>query len=413
MLKNYLLTAYKVFTRRKLFTAINLLCIVLTLVILMVVTALLEFAFFPSGVEGKSGRFLQIVTVSASSPNGQRSSHTPVGYKLYDKYFKSLPSVETAAIVSHPQTVSVYQDAQVNELLLRYADAGYWAVLDFKVLAGRVLGADDVDQGRAVAVVNASTAARLFPGQPAVGRQMDVAGKTYAVVGVVEDAMHMNALSDIWVPLTTMASSSYRHEMFGNFTVLLMGKSAADLPRIQKDVQRAAASVVFDDPTEWAPPRLYADSKLDVFARMLLGNRDSEDAGSATLLGIIGGVMLVFMLLPALNLVNLNAGRIMERSVEIGVRKAFGATSAQLVGQLVFENILLCLAGGVLGLLCAQAALWWIQAIDLIPYLNLRINLAVFGYGLLISAIFGVLSGVIPALKMARLDPVFALKGGA
>jgi cell division protein FtsX len=68
--------------------------------------------------------------------------------------------------------------------------------------------------------------------------------------------------------------------------------------------------------------------------------------------------MLLFMLLPALNLVNLNTGRIMERSTEIGVRKAFGATSMQLAGQLVVENVLLCLAGGLIGLAC-PAVLWW------------------------------------------------------
>jgi hypothetical protein len=73
--------------------------------------------------------------------------------------------------------------------------------------------------------------------------------------------------------------------------------------------------------------------------------------------------MLLFMLLPALNLVNLNTGRIIERSSEIGVRKAFGATSMQLAGQLVVENVLLCAAGGLIGLACAPACvLWWLEA---------------------------------------------------
>jgi putative ABC transport system permease protein len=89
-------------------------------------------------------------------------------------------------------------------------------------------------------------------------------------------------------------------------------------------------------------------------ARELIGgeiNRDAgHDSGARKLLAYIVGGMLVFMLLPALNLVNLNMGRILERSAEIGVRKAFGATSMQLAGQLVVENILLCLAGGLLGL---------------------------------------------------------------
>jgi putative ABC transport system permease protein len=123
--------------------------------------------------------------------------------------------------------------------------------------------------------------------------------------------------------------------------------------------------------------------------------------------------MLLFMLLPALNLVNLNMGRIMERSTEIGVRKAFGATSLQLAGQLVVENVLLCLAGGLVGLAGAQAALWWLEAARLSPYLDVHVNLKVFGWGMLIAFVFGLLSGAIPAWRMSRLDPVHALKGAA
>jgi putative ABC transport system permease protein len=119
------------------------------------------------------------------------------------------------------------------------------------------------------------------------------------------------------------------------------------------------------------------------------------------------------MLLPALNLVNLNTGRIMERRSEIGVRKAFGATSVQLAAQLVVENILLCLAGGMIALAATACALRWIENADLIPYLKVQMDLAVFGYGLLIASVFGLLSGVIPAWKMSRLDPVHALKGAA
>jgi putative ABC transport system permease protein len=123
--------------------------------------------------------------------------------------------------------------------------------------------------------------------------------------------------------------------------------------------------------------------------------------------------MLVFMLLPALNLVNLNTGRTMERRAEIGVRKAFGATSVQLAAQLVIENILLCLAGGLVGLAATAGVLWWLEHAGLIPYLKVEMDLAVFGYGLLTATVFGLLSGVIPAWKMSRLDPVHALKGVA
>src|SRR5476649_2940118 len=94
MFRHYLLTACKVFLRRKLFTAINLLCIVLTLVILLVVTALLENAFYPTGVEGKSPRMLQVMMIEAHTADGNSSSRTPLGYKAIAQYLKPLKNAE-------------------------------------------------------------------------------------------------------------------------------------------------------------------------------------------------------------------------------------------------------------------------------------------------------------------------------
>ncbi len=410
MFKNYLLTAWKVFMRRKLFTAINLACIVLTLVVLLVITALLEHAFFPTGVEGKSPRMLQAIVLKSTDDKGQRARTSPLGYKTIDKYLRPMKSPQLVAAVTMPSTVAVYQDGGISQHDLRRADAEYWEIMDFKVLAGRVPSRDDVAKGRFVAVVNETTAKKLFPNMPAVGQKLNAGGQQFDVIGVVEDAFHMNALSDIWVPVTTFPSSDYRNQLSGEFAVLLLGKSEADLAAIRKEVEQVAKTIQFDDP-QFNIAYLWADSKLELFARLLLGREETRDSGAAQLLAVIGGLMLLFMLLPALNLVNLNTGRILERSSEIGVRKAFGATSGQLVWQLVLENVVLCLIGGALGLVLAQGALWWLESLNLVPYLKVSINLAVFGYGLLITLVFGLLSGIIPAWKMSRLDPVNALKG--
>src|SRR5471032_3325699 len=268
---------------------------------------------------------------------------------------------------------------------------------------------------RRTMVRNAASAATLFPGiatGAVVGSTVSVGGQPLQIIGVVDNALQLNAYADIWAPISSLPSSNYRSQMTGMFTALLLAHSPADLPRLKREVEQVAATVQLDDPRQWPIVRLWADSKLDLFARMLL-QRDGSDGGGATLLAGVAALMLLFMLLPALNLVNLNMGRILERSAEIGVRKAFGATSLQLVGQLVLENVLLCLAGGALGLLCAKGVLLWLEGSGLIPYLQVELDLAVFGYGLLITLVFGLMSGVIPAWKMSRLDPVHALKGGA
>jgi putative ABC transport system permease protein len=413
MLRNYLLTAYKVFMRRKLFTAINLACIVLTLVVLMVVTALLETAFSPSGVEGRSARFLQVYSMHSESRDHSMMRTGRLGWKTIDQYLKPLPGVERVSAFTAPVKVAVYQGERVSELDMRRVDADYWKILDFRLLAGRLPNEDDERAGRMVAVVNATTARRLFGDGAAPGQRIGIGGQTFDIIGVVADVLHMNAYADIWAPLTTFPSSDYRAQLTGDFAAMLLAREAADLPRVQADVARVARGFVSDDPATWATTTFWADSKLDLFARELLNKQRQADSGAGTMLVMIVVAMLLFMLLPALNLVNLNMGRTLERSTEIGVRKAFGATGMQLVGQLVVENILLCLAGGLLGLACTQGVLWLLEQSQLIPYLQIDVDLPVFGLGLLLAFVFGLLSGAIPAWKMSRLDPVHALKGNA
>lgn len=412
MLRNYLLTAWKVFMRRKLFTAINLLCIVLTLVVLMVVTALLQNTFYPTGVEGRSERFLQMVMVDSTNTDKTMHRRGTLGYKLVEQYLKPLKNAELVSVTSFPESVSVYQEGRVSDQMMRLTDAEYWKILDFSVISGRVINDDDVAHGRMVAVLNESTARKLFPGLPYLGQKFSANGQTFTVIGVVRDEMHLNAYADIWTPVSAQPSSDYKNKFFGQFGAILMARSADDLPALKKEIIAVAKTVQYEDPTKFNIFQFWGDSKLSLFSRMLLSS-EAEDGDVGTLLAIIVTLMLLFMALPALNLVNLNVGRIMERSSEIGVRKAFGATSRQLVAQLVLENVLLCLIGGAIGLVCAAGVLWWLEGSGLIPYLTVHLNLPVFGYGLLITLVFGVLSGVIPAWKMSRLAPVHALKGTA
>jgi putative ABC transport system permease protein len=147
MLRNYLLTAYKVFLRRKLFTAINLFCIVLTLVVLMVVTALADSQLRPSGAEHRSARMLQVLMIEMHSPDGGNISRSPIGYKIIEQYLKPMQSVERVGATTHTNTVAVYQQGRVTELAMRRADAGYWRILDFKLLAGRLPNEDDDTTG--------------------------------------------------------------------------------------------------------------------------------------------------------------------------------------------------------------------------------------------------------------------------
>jgi putative ABC transport system permease protein len=101
----------------------------------------------------------------------------------------------------------------------------------------------------------------------------------------------------------------------------------------------------------------------------------------------------------------------MERASEIGVRKAFGASSWTLVGQFIVENVVLTLIGGVIGFILSRFVLRSISESGWFPYAEFHLNYRIFLAGLLLAVFFGLLSGVYPAWKMSRLHPVQALKG--
>jgi len=154
--------------------------------------------------------------------------------------------------------------------------------------------------------------------------------------------------------------------------------------------------------------KIYSHADNYISAYVDTGNENQS--GVTLVLTIISVFVFLFMLLPTLNLVNINITRIMERSSEIGVRKAFGASSRTLVYQFIVENIILTLLGGAIGLILSVVVMYFINSAHLIANLELSVNFMVLFIGLLICLVFGLFSGVYPAWRMSKLNVVTALK---
>jgi len=412
MLRSYLKLAWRVLCRRRFFTAISLFGISLTLVVLMVATALLDHTFAPMAPEIRQDRTLVIFNGTLIGPNSMWRDGA--GFRLLDRYARNLANVERMAVVTFPEEVYSYPGGTRVQSSLRRADAEYWRILDFDFLEGGPFADEDVRNGSRVAVINEATRDLFFGAPPAVGRWIDADGQRFRVVGVVANVSASRPVSagDIFVPYTTAKTDAYRTRLLGSFMGVLLARQPGDLPGIRAEfASRVKTAPMPDKEFEhlYAPAETYFESVAgDTF-----GQRE-DDANHAERLWIaIVGSALLFLLLPTVNLVNLNVSRIMERASEIGVRKAFGASTGTLVMQFIVENVLLTLLGGAIGLVLSVVALKAISAAELIQHARLGINARVFLYGLGLSLVFGLLSGVYPAWRMARLNPVVALKGAA
>lgn len=412
MLLSYLKLAWKVLLRRKFFTFISLFGISFTLMVLLVVVALFDHAFGAHYPETHIDRltFAQFLHVKYK---GGGNMNTPPSYYLLDKYVRPMRTPEKVAIASQFHATPSYVGNRKLDLDLRYTDANFWQVLDFNFTEGKPFLETDVKAASRVAVINRSTARQYFGTETGVvGRTIVVNQANYRVQGVVDDvpAMRFNSYADVWVPITTTPDDLKKNQLNGDYLAILLARSAADVPAMQEEFRNVMKRVPLPD-KEMEFMELHADRILAAFSRQLMSPlTDYKSDGLALLYPILAGLALLFMLLPALNLININVSRIMERSSEIGVRKAFGATGGTLVGQFLVENLFLTLIGGLLGLGLAYGALQLISGTQLLAYAEFGLNGRIFLWALLATVFFGVLSGVYPAFKMSRLQPVQALK---
>jgi putative ABC transport system permease protein len=389
---------------------VSLFGIAFTLFVLLVATALLDQSFRLERPEVNGERLLFVDRMAMVGPHSTRS--TACGYLFLDRHVRPMKGPEAVAVASQAERIVGYHEGRRIESSVRLTDGEYWRILDFDFVEGGPFGPDDEAAANRVAVVNEATRDRYFGRTPALGKQIELDGRSFRIVGVVRNvpSIRSAAFADIWLPISTSKTDTYRRQILGNFIGLILAPSASAVPAIQAEFQRVLTEVELPDPVNYEHVYSGADTYFDSVARGMF-SEPGEESKPSRLLALILGTMLAFMILPAINLVNLNLSRILERSAEIGVRKAFGASSRTLVGQLVVENLVLTALGGGIGLVLAALALQAINRTDWIPYADFAMNPRVFVYGLLLVIVFGLLSGVYPAWRMSRLHPAQVLGG--
>jgi putative ABC transport system permease protein len=412
MLANYIKLALKVLGRRKFFTFISLFGISLTLVVLMLATAILDNLFAPRKPESRFDRVLGVYSMSLHGQEGSR--HGPPGYGFLNQYLRDLPGTERTSIFSTVASTVVYHEGRKIETWIKRTDAAYWDILDFSFIEGAPFTQGDDDGGRLVAVISDELRTKLFGRQSAMGRTFEADGRRFSVVGVVRGVSftRLPGFSEIWVPTHTTKMSDFRRATFGHFQGIVLARSRGDLPALRTAFDERVKSFRFEDPKTFNKIAVGLDTTFEAFARMLTNNKAGRNATNIVR-GVFLAVALLFITLPTMNLVSINLSRIMERASEIGVRKAFGASSRALVGQFIVENVVLTVIGGVIGFVLSIAALALLNRAGWIPYANFDVNARIFLWAMVLAALFGVISGVWPAWRMSRLHPVNALRGGA
>lgn len=340
--------------------------------------------------------------------NWQKYMQRPmVSYNEYLKLKKELGRVDGVAFEARSSRQTVKSRyAELNPVAVRSITYDYVAINSLEFEAGRPFSEVEIDGGRAVVVLGHNVAQQLFPEINPVGRDVELKGKRLRVVGVTALAgSNMFGVSHDDMALIPYTFGARIFDMRSQRVEKIISVKVSDpeqLERVEDDIvglMRGARGL-----------RPRAENNFEVNRPEMLIKLFS----SATDYLRIGGIFISFfsIVVGGFGIGNIMFSTVKERTFEIGVQKALGATSRFILFQFLFESVLLCFFGGLLGLLLNYGVTLLLQyAIEVMGAgFSVVVSWSSLGIGVLISVLIGLVSGFIPASLAARMDPVESMR---
>ena len=272
-------------------------------------------------------------------------------------------------------------------------DSEYFAANKVKVIKGRSLNAIDIEHGNNVVMINTGVEKRLFEQENPVGKIIEIKGQPMQIIGVYEDKEgSMGESSEALIPLTLWPT------LYGKDEIQNISVQAKNIDSLEVAGQKAADVLNSRKPSE-------TTGKYEVMNLKEIQDGISNVTNTTTM--IIGGIAGISLLVGGIGVMNIMLVSVTERTREIGVRKALGATRGKILLQFLIESVMLTLLGGLIGIVLGYGGAYIVSSFADWPLL---ISWQVVVGGVLFSMTLGIIFGLIPANKAAKLDPIEALR---
>jgi putative ABC transport system permease protein len=378
----------------------------------MVITSFIDHLVGSHYPEYKRDRSLYIMNIALRDSARTSMNGGPISYSFVKEHIKSLKTPEKVGFSTMISSANSYLNGKRIKVSTKFCDATFWEVTDYEFLEGKPFNDQNIANGEHVVVITDAMKKQYFEDETAsaIGKSIEVDNEKFKVIGVVKSApvTRIMTFSDVFFPYNLPKSNYQTKGLQGSFTAIILAKNKSDFKAIQDEFDASVRQIplpIMNWGNRYDIIDIKAQSYIDTFLYSFL--RDGQDI--FLYVGIFF-ILLMLMGLPAINLVNLNVSRIMERASEIGIRKAFGAPSSSLAWQFIIENIFITMIGGSFALILTLIIISIFNDSGLILHADLSINFSVFGVSLLVCLVFGLLSGVVPALRMSKMKVIDALK---
>lgn len=289
-----------------------------------------------------------------------------------------------------------YQERSADGVSINGATANYLETAGLNIAIGRMFTHEEVRSGSKVAVVGQTLIEALFKQENPLGKQIRIKGQRFIVIGILEKQGKFMGLEDTDNRIITPISAY--GQIFGLRWGIQIGVKFADKAALREGEYEVEGIMRRIRQLDAAEGNDFAINKPEAFKQQLEGIK----AGIYTVGFILSGLSL---LIGGIGVMNIMFVSVRERTKEIGIRKAVGAKSWEILCQFLLEAIAICLLGGVIGVALAGALTLLINQVFVAT-----MNFSVVFLGFSICTFVGLLFGFIPAYKAAKSDPIESLR---
>ncbi|MGQ9798415.1 MAG: ABC transporter permease [Ignavibacterium sp.] len=314
--------------------------------------------------------------------------------------FKNLAKLPAAVapVTNTVQTVK-YQERRVENVFINGSNADYVKTTNFTFSEGRFYSEIESNASRQVAVIGSEIAKKLFPNISPLDKTIKIGGENYRVVGVLAEQGSFilgpwNPDNQVYVPIGTIFKN-FASNRFRSITINVRAAGPALVEETKAEaegVMRKVRGLAYDKENDFS-----------------INQQEGLQENYNSIVGVIqiAGLFItgLSLFVGAIGIMNIMFVSVKERTKEIGLRKAIGAKRRTILAQFLLESSVICLVGGLAGLVAAVLLSMLIN--QFIPT-SIQIGSVILGIG--ISLLTGVLSGFAPAYTAAKMDPVEALR---
>ncbi|MEP7344924.1 MAG: ABC transporter permease [Gemmatimonadaceae bacterium] len=327
----------------------------------------------------------------------RRPKVTPRDYEVVREALPDAAAISIQSGWPTPQADMIWRDRTLGDVPIFGVTASYQEVQDYRLASGRPLSDIDIAERRPVMVVGADIQEKLFEGVDAVGQEVRVLGERFTIIGVNQKKGRVLGQSFDAFTLTPITRFEMIYGRRNTTTISVKVAEAVDVAPTMARAEEALRVSRGLRPTDEDNFTIETSDALVAFWTTL----------TRVLFAVVPAVVAIGIVVGGIVIMNIMLMSVSERTHEIGVRKALGARARDIERQFLAESIMMAVLGGLIGVASGWLFAALISAASPLPA---RVTAWSVALAVSLGAGVGIIFGVYPARRAARLDPVAALR---